>query len=428
MIRRSFRFLTAPVVEELAALQLSMMRREGDPTEISRNAIAAAMQPGALRNLSSSDISSLAAQSSVLFRPPPPELANALVVLFREELDSDDGVSLKAATAIIDATLNLSSTDEHVPLLQTAYATAIARFSYHGEFSARCAVTLLRCTFRLHRDRLDKNGGPSPLGEITPAAATRLLLPHVALRTSELVNEHCPDAKRLLAFLRSCEDVKRIDALQAVSVMADCGFRDTDVLDRCCDVFLQTKDIATSRQTARALLHVAMLAHDAAVHPQLAGTVNLRDLDAAALLCFVQAQALLGTSSVPGPSTDTLHNCVWMHAKRTAHRKEKPSPTEAKWLVDMAHALSVVGASNDKFTLHVSRTLRTAVHLMKQRTKLKLLFAVSNVGTTEIEASLQQDWERKVVKLRGILAFKVEEGAGACSLEEKQITAAALTV
>ncbi|RNF20854.1 uncharacterized protein Tco025E_03584 [Trypanosoma conorhini] len=242
----------------------------------------------------------------------------------------------------------------------------------------------------------------------TPVSADMIgLLPIKSKIQMEAKLQKCPSARHILKSLCAMQ-LSRLDAGICLSCLAEIGMYDAELCNVCCEVLFSTHALVTCQQFAEVIYSLGVLQHRHIHQKFFASLMDFKKCNATALRKHAMGLAMLRQ---PPPSERALMDGVFLHALRPTDPLEYGSSPEAElpsaWFVSVGHALSCLGIVHYKYRLMLARTLRRDILRLTTRQRCQLMYALGGVSIESVPEELRQSWKKKVERTVAVITERL---------------------
>ncbi|CAD2213179.1 hypothetical protein AGDE_09427 [Angomonas deanei] len=424
--------------EELATLQLQLLRREAAPKKLAKEGLNLIKEN--LDCLTPSSVNKavvplyLRSCASLLKHVPDRDELAVLDVLDetfavakeyihskRNESPNDDCSVLRSIMSIDECYANFSAKNspssshdeskavgsQFSELVVPVYDRGMRNLRSHPDsVSTQSMLTLMQGTSKVYGNNIKFVPTTADISSLLP------IKPKIQM---EAKIQRCYGARDLLN--RLCQrELSRLDAGMCLSVMAETGFYDGDVCNLCCSALHTSHPLLTSPQLCQIIHSLGILQHRHIHQKFFSSLIDPKKCTADGLKKHVQGLAMLRQ---PPFSETKLMNGVFLHSLRNAHSPHHQGSTATKgpkphlryneavvdyelpplWYIDVGHSLSVLDITHHKFKLSVARQARRSIAKLSTLERCKLLYAVGGAPLESVPTELRAAWENKWARL-----------------------------
>ncbi|EKG04247.1 hypothetical protein TCSYLVIO_004694 [Trypanosoma cruzi] len=251
----------------------------------------------------------------------------------------------------------------------------------------------------------------------TPVSVDMMgLLPIKGKIQMEAKLQKCPSARHILKSLREMQ-LSKLDAGICLSSLAELGLYDAELCNACCEVLFSTHALVTCQQFAQVIYSLGVLQHRHIHQKFFSSMVDFKKCNAAALRKHTMGLAMLRQ---PPPNERAFMDGIFLHALRPTDPLEYSySPEEelsSEWFVSIGHALSCLGIVHYKYRLMLARRVRRDIIQLTTQQRCQMLYALGGVPIDSVPDELRQSWKNKVERsvevLTERLRYNVEPSDG----------------
>ncbi|ORC85640.1 uncharacterized protein TM35_000342520 [Trypanosoma theileri] len=410
------------VCEELGHLQVRMIRRDGNPTQLVAEAIELIrhncdiIQPQE-KNLPYVPLF-LRSCGTLLSRAntdPAHEALECAARLAESYVDGNHGDVNESGTVL--RSLVLLSRNRENSAKQSGYTTTPLFVSPIKPLVAASFNNTMqkwqKNQIRPHTSTLLSllRGSDTVYGEnfhFSPVSADITgLLPIKGKVQMEAKVQKCAHSRCILRALRDVQ-LSKLDAGICLSSMAEMGFYDAELCNACCEVLFSTHALVTSQQFAQIIYSLGILQHRHIHQKFFSSMVEFQKCNAEAVRQHVVGLAMLRQ---PPPNERSLMDGIFLHALRPTDPLEfNSSPDDAltpEWYLCVGHALACLDITHFKYRLMMARTLRRCIGNMTTQQRCKMLYSLGNIPLESVPEELKRSWTGKVVRTIGVLTERL---------------------